>query len=64
MGTIPSAFRSGFRRIAAQVTHFTGTVRLARGYSPERAIRFFTMSNTYLALLFAAIAVDTIVQSH
>jgi protoheme IX farnesyltransferase len=38
-------------------------VRLARGYSPDRAIRFFTMSNTYLALLFAAIAVDTIVQS-
>jgi protoheme IX farnesyltransferase len=38
-------------------------VRLARGYSPERAIRFFTMSNAYLALLFAAIAVDTIIQS-
>ena len=34
-----------------------------RRYTPERAIRFFTMSNTYLALLFAAIAVDTIIQS-
>ncbi|MEX2100237.1 MAG: heme o synthase [Acidimicrobiia bacterium] len=39
------------------------SIRLARGYTPERAIRFFTMSNTYLALLFAAVAVDTIVQS-
>ena len=39
------------------------SVRLFRGYTPERAIRFFTMSNTYLALLFAAIAVDTIIQS-
>ena len=35
-------------------------LRLYRGYTPERAIRFFTMSNTYLALLFAAIALDTI----
>jgi len=39
------------------------SMRLARGYTPERAIQFFTMSNTYLALLFAAVAVDTLVQS-
>jgi protoheme IX farnesyltransferase len=37
--------------------------RLAREYTPERAIRFFTLSNTYLALLFAAVAIDTLVQS-
>ena len=34
-----------------------------RGYTPEHAIRFFTLSNTYLALLFAAIAVDTLLRS-
>jgi protoheme IX farnesyltransferase len=39
-------------------------VRLARSYSPTRAIRFFTLSNTYLALLFAAIAVDTLLLAH
>ena len=33
----------------------------ARDPSPIRAIRFFTFSNTYLALLFAAVAVDTLV---
>ena len=49
--------------IALGVMFIVQAVRLFRGYTPERAIRFFTMSNTYLALLFAAIAVDTIIQS-
>jgi protoheme IX farnesyltransferase len=38
-------------------------VRLQRDPTPQRAIRLFTFSNTYLALLFAAIAVDTLVRS-
>jgi protoheme IX farnesyltransferase len=38
-------------------------VQLLRSGSPERAIGFFTWSNLYLALLFAAVAVDTLVQS-
>lgn len=38
-------------------------VRLARGMDPERAIRFFTFSNTYLALLFALVAVDVFVRN-
>jgi heme o synthase len=37
--------------------------QLARHNTPERAIKFFTLSNLYLATLFAAIAVDTLVQS-
>jgi heme o synthase len=49
--------------VALGVMFIVQAIRLARGYTPERAIRFFMMSNTYLALLFAAIAVDTIVQS-
>jgi heme o synthase len=36
---------------------------LDREVTPERAIRFFSFSNTYLALLFAAIAVDTLIRS-
>ncbi len=48
---------------ALGVVFIVQSLRLFRGYTPERAIRFFTMSNTYLALLFAAIAIDTIVQS-
>jgi heme o synthase len=38
-------------------------VRLARGFTPERAIKFFMFSNTYLAALFAAVAVDTLVRA-
>jgi protoheme IX farnesyltransferase len=38
-------------------------VRLARETSPARAIRLFTYSNTYLALLFAAVAVDTLIRA-
>ncbi|HXY92711.1 MAG TPA: heme o synthase [Acidimicrobiia bacterium] len=38
-------------------------MQLVRHSSPERAIAFFMFSNLYLALLFAAIAVDTLVRS-
>jgi protoheme IX farnesyltransferase len=39
------------------------SVRLQADPTPQRAIRLFTFSNTYLALLFAAIAVDTLVRA-
>ena len=35
--------------------------QLHRDPTPERAIRLFMFSNTYLALLFAAVAVDTLI---
>jgi protoheme IX farnesyltransferase len=38
-------------------------VHLLRDTTPQRAIRLFTFSNTYLALLFAAIAVDVLVRA-
>ncbi len=38
-------------------------VQLVRHSTPERAIKFFILSNVYLATLFAAIAVDTLVRS-
>ncbi|MCZ7531127.1 MAG: heme o synthase [Acidimicrobiia bacterium] len=37
-------------------------VRLRRDPAPASAIRLFTFSNTYLALLFAAVALDTFVR--
>jgi heme o synthase len=37
---------------------------LRRDVNPQRAMRLFTFSNTYLALLFAAIAVDTLVRAY
>jgi protoheme IX farnesyltransferase len=37
-----------------------GAELLRRDPTPERAIRLFTFSNTYLALLFAAVAVDAL----
>jgi len=37
--------------------------RLRRDPSPERAIKLFMFSNTYLALLFAAVAVDTLLHA-
>jgi protoheme IX farnesyltransferase len=37
--------------------------RLRRDPAPNRAIGFFTFSNTYLALLFAAVALDTFVRT-
>jgi protoheme IX farnesyltransferase len=39
------------------------SLRLLRDPSPERAIRMFVFSNTYLALLFAAVAIDTLVRT-
>jgi protoheme IX farnesyltransferase len=36
-----------------------GAEQLRRDPTPGRAIRLFTFSNTYLALLFATVAVDT-----
>ncbi len=38
-------------------------IRLARDTTPAQAIRLFTYSNTYLALLFAAVAVDTLLRT-
>ena len=37
--------------------------RLRRDPSPERAIKLFTFSNTYLALLFATVAIDTLLRA-
>jgi heme o synthase len=37
---------------------------LRRDPSPQRAMRLFSFSNTYLALLFAAIAVDTLIRAY
>jgi heme o synthase len=37
---------------------------LRRNASPQRAMRLFTFSNTYLALLFTAIAVDTLLRAY
>ena len=37
--------------------------RLVRGMDPDRAIAFFTFSNTYLALLFAFVAIDVFVRN-
>jgi protoheme IX farnesyltransferase len=36
---------------------------LRRDASPQRAMRLFAFSNTYLALLFGAIAVDTLLRA-
>ena len=38
-----------------------GAEQLRRDPTPERAIRLFTFSNTFLAVLFAAVAIDTLV---
>jgi protoheme IX farnesyltransferase len=38
-------------------------VVLARDLTPERALKLFTFSNIYLALLFAAVAVDVLVRA-
>jgi len=39
-------------------------VGLRRDPSPRRAMRLFAFSNTYLALLFAAIAIDTLIRAY
>jgi protoheme IX farnesyltransferase len=36
-----------------------GAERLRRDPTADRAIRYFAWSNAYLALLFAAVAIDT-----
>ncbi len=51
------------------VTGLTGlwfvwkSIGLRQDPTPEKAMSFFTYSNTYLALVFAAIALDTLVRS-
>lgn len=55
--------------IYGAVTGLTGlwfvwkSVGLRQDPTPEKAMSFFTYSNTYLALVFAAIALDTLVRS-
>jgi len=41
-------------------TFVVAAIRLLRDPSPQRAIRFFTLSNLYLMLVFAAVAVDAL----
>ena len=38
-------------------------IALVRDITPERALKLFTFSNIYLALLFAAVAVDVLVRA-
>jgi len=45
------------------VAFIWAAVHLLRDTTPQRAIRLFTFSNTYLALLFAAIALDVLIRS-
>ncbi|HEU5302007.1 MAG TPA: heme o synthase [Acidimicrobiia bacterium] len=40
-----------------------GAEQLRRDPTPERAVRLFTFSNTYLAVLFSAVAIDTLVRA-
>ena len=49
--------------IVLGVAFILRAMRLVRASTPARAIKFFTFSNVYLALLFAAIAIDTLVRS-
>jgi len=64
---LPLVADTGVIYLAAAVvlgaTFFWRAVQLVRDGSPERAIKFFMLSNLYLALLFAAIPVDTLVFS-
>jgi protoheme IX farnesyltransferase len=46
--------------VALGVLFVGQAVRLERDATPQRAIKLFVFSNTYLALLFAAVAVDTL----
>jgi protoheme IX farnesyltransferase len=49
--------------IVLGVAFILRAMQLVRASTPTRAIKFFTFSNVYLALLFAAIAIDTLVLS-
>ncbi len=58
-----SIFMTPFYPVAAGIlgaTFIYYAVRLYRDSSPERAIKLFTVSNIYLALLFAAVAIDAL----
>jgi protoheme IX farnesyltransferase len=44
------------------VVFVSASLRLQRDPSPQRAIRFFTLSNAYLSLLFFAVALDAVVR--
>ena len=55
---------AGGRRQRHRLGGFVGAAaRLVRGMDPDRAIAFFTFSNTYLALLFAFVAIDVFVRN-
>jgi len=49
--------------VALGVLFVGQAVRLERDATPQRAIKLFVFSNTYLALLFAAVAVDTLLHA-
>jgi protoheme IX farnesyltransferase len=49
--------------VALGVLFVAQAVRLERDATPQRAIKLFVFSNTYLALLFAAVAVDTLLHA-
>ena len=63
---LPAVGSSGLLYVVAAVVLGAGlifqAVRLQRDPTAERAIHLFTSSNLYLALLFAAVAVDTLVR--
>lgn len=53
----------GVSAVALGGAFVTQAVILARDLTPERALKLFTFSNLYLALLFTAVAVDVVVRS-
>jgi len=63
---LPAVGPSGLLYVVAAVVLGAGLIfqalRLQRDPTAERAIRLFTSSNLYLALLFTAVAVDTLVR--
>jgi protoheme IX farnesyltransferase len=65
--TLPLVADVGAIYVATAVITGIGFVwqaeRLRREPSPERAIKLFTYSNTYLALIFASVAIDTLVRA-
>jgi protoheme IX farnesyltransferase len=65
--TLPLVGKSGLLYVIAAavlgVALVVESLRLWREPTSERAIRMFIFSNTYLALLFAAVAVDTLIRT-
>ena len=53
----------GITALVLGVMFVAGAASLVRKPTPESALRLFHFSNTYLALLFVAIAVDVIVRA-